>query len=350
MRLEGSLDAFSLPDIFALLAMTKKSGALELRRPGVSGVVYFSGGTVTGASSDLSRQALGRRLVAAGMLVDRTLAEAVDRVSADPSIGLAKVLHQDEALDEGVLHESVTEQVFDAVFDLLRWPDGDFAFSVDTPNPDDVGIAQPVDDVVTEARRRLDAWEAVAATVPSPSTVLSLAFSVSDDATVEKEEWTVLALVDGRRTVAEICDLAGRGEYAVVSTLAELVRRGLLRVDDSDGVPALVRRHRLLSRLEGAAEEPAAVAEPEPEPAEVTPARPEPFLPPRTPDHPEEISAPLASALAARMPIARTATPVEGTAAVAPLAAVPEPSGLIERDPSVNKSLLLRLIAGVRGL
>ena len=31
-------------------------------------------------------------------------------------------------------------------------------------------------------------------------------------------------------------------------------------------------------------------------------------------------------------------------------AAVPGQSGLIDRDPSVNKSLLLRLIAGVRGL
>jgi hypothetical protein len=28
----------------------------------------------------------------------------------------------------------------------------------------------------------------------------------------------------------------------------------------------------------------------------------------------------------------------------------PAPSSYIERDPSVNKSLLLRLIAGVRGL
>jgi hypothetical protein len=32
------------------------------------------------------------------------------------------------------------------------------------------------------------------------------------------------------------------------------------------------------------------------------------------------------------------------------LAAEPSPSTYIDRDPSVNKSLLLRLIAGVRGL
>ncbi|MCZ3387033.1 MAG: DUF4388 domain-containing protein, partial [Actinomycetia bacterium] len=30
MKLEGSLDAFSLPDVFQLLSLTKKSGGLHL--------------------------------------------------------------------------------------------------------------------------------------------------------------------------------------------------------------------------------------------------------------------------------------------------------------------------------
>ena len=42
---------------------------------------------------------------------------------------------------------------------------------------------------------------------------------------------------------------------------------------------------------------------------------------------------------------------VDGATALQPgLEADPAVSSLIERDPSVNKSLLLRLIAGVRGL
>jgi hypothetical protein len=40
----------------------------------------------------------------------------------------------------------------------------------------------------------------------------------------------------------------------------------------------------------------------------------------------------------------------EPVAAAAGGGAVASPSPIIERDPSVNKSLLLRLIAGVRGL
>jgi hypothetical protein len=47
------------------------------------------------------------------------------------------------------------------------------------------------------------------------------------------------------------------------------------------------------------------------------------------------------------MPVRAGTTTTVGALATA---TVPSPSPHIERDPSVNKSLLLRLIAGVRGL
>jgi hypothetical protein len=170
-----------------------------------------------------------------------------------------------------------------------------------------------------------------------------------------------------------------------VSALADLVGRGLLRTNDADELATLLRRHSLLAQLE------AAQVESEPPPlsavaplmhivedvvfdesdddraddeldrrydaehaavddgrdddgdsdagdgdrgvvAEITPKRPEPFLPARQPEHPE-------------VPMPAVAAMAGGTASPVPAAA-----SYIERDPSVNKSLLLRLIAGVRGL
>lgn len=82
----------------------------------------------------------------------------------------------------------------------------------------------------------------------------------------------------------------------------------------------------------------------------VIPERPEPFLPSRRPEHAEP-----STVRAAGRP-ADAAGPaghgsVDGATARLPEAAeelaVP---GLLDRDPSINKSLLLRLIAGVRGL
>src|SRR3954466_15245807 len=78
MRLEGTLDAFSLPDIFQLLSFTKKTGALHLRRTGLHGVVHFASGSVTGASSDEARRGLARRLAGAGAASDEALTAAVE--------------------------------------------------------------------------------------------------------------------------------------------------------------------------------------------------------------------------------------------------------------------------------
>jgi hypothetical protein len=351
--LEGSLDAFSLPDIFSLLSMTKKNGALRLRRPGVAGVAYFTAGSLTGAVSDTGRHGLGHRLAAAGRVTEDALAAAVDAAAADTSTGLARELLQAGAIDDSTLHEVVSEQITDAIFDLMRWPDGEFAFIVDEPNPDDVGVSRGVDEVVAEARNRLEAWSRVAASIPGPATVLSLSAAVDGDAVLSPDEWPLVAFVDGRRTVGEICQIAGRGEFTVVTALAALVDRRLLQADATDAVTALMRRQQLLTRLEGDVSAPAPAAEPpapaveaaapEPrvptaveetvaEPAVVTPARPEPFLPSRRPEHPEEMTSTVAAV-------------IDGTAAIAT-----NPASLIERDPSVNKSLLLRLIAGVRGL
>src|SRR5436190_3134353 len=191
--------------------MTKKTGGLHLRRDGAHGVVWLTTGALTGGTSDIGRQLLARRLIGLGQVSDDDLQTAIERASSEEGLGVARALQQAGVVDEGALHDLVTEHVVDTVFDLLRWPDGDFAFSLDEPNPDDVGISRPVDDVVADARGRLEAWGSVAATVPSPQTVLSLAPTPEGDPQLSRDEWALLALVDGQRTVGEIVALCGRG-------------------------------------------------------------------------------------------------------------------------------------------
>jgi hypothetical protein len=363
--------------------MTKKSGGLHLRRDSAHGVVWFTTGALTGGAADVSTQSLARRLIGVGLVNDDALTAAVAHATND-GVGVGRALQVQGTIDDGVLHDVSSEHIVDTVFDLLRWPDGDFAFVIDEPNPDDVGVSREVEDVVTEARSRLDAWTEVSTTVASPQTVLSQAANPPEELQLSRNDWTLLALVDGQRTVADIVRLLGRGEYAVVSCLAELMTRGLLVVADIDMAGDLARRLSLLSPAETGAPEVAVVpdADPEPEPAveaeppvvavpaqptpadvddqtgglvsdidapaevapskpltrvaasedrDITPLRSEAVLPPRQVDYPEP-------------PMARPLAAAVGATPVAALAAS------IERDPSVNKSLLLRLIAGVRGL
>jgi hypothetical protein len=329
---------------------------------------------VTGARSDVRRQALGRRIVGAGVVDDATLAAAVARVQEDPACGLARALADEGSLSEDFARALAAEQASDAVFDLLRWPDGEFAFVVDETDPDDLGATVAVEDVVAEGQRRMQTW--ADSEMPGRDEVISIAPAPADDPVLTRDEWALLSLVDARRTVADLVVLSGRGEYVVVSAIAGLVDRGLLVVGESSDDVA--RRQELLSALEGL---PAPVSAPPAAPplapkqsappaaapapraaatrAPVIPERPEPFTPPRQPDHAE---APAPTYARASAPSQRPPATVAAAASVGEVhgatARQPDmqpsteasPSSYIERDPSVNKSLLLRLIAGVRGL
>jgi hypothetical protein len=257
MKLEGSLDTFSLPDILQLLAFTKKTGALRLtaKTVGTAGVVHVCDGVVSAAVSDVSRQSLARRVVGAALVGDDALAAAVDSARQD-GVGVVRALLDSEALTEDAILPVARQQVIDAVCDLLRWPEGEFAFFVDEVDPDNLSVSVSVEDLVAEGQRRLAAWPALTALIPSPATTLSLSVAPSSDPSCSREEWALLALVDGRRTVAAIVSLLGAGEYAVVRALAALVERGLLVTSDggsagTGGLADLERRQGLLAGLEG---------------------------------------------------------------------------------------------------
>ena len=362
MRLEGTLDAFSLPDIFQLLSYTKKTGTLHLRRDGQHGVVHLRDGAVTGGRGDADCQALGRRMVGAGLVADKDLADAVELLLDTPGDGLGKTLVAQGAVEEEDAVRLAADQATDAVFELLRWEAGEFAFVVDEIDPDDVGASVPVEEVVAEGRRRLEAWSVLVESVPSVDAPVTMAASPDGETRLSRDEWQLLSLVDGSRSVRDLVLLSGTGEYVVVSALAALSERGLVHVGDrTEGSDPVLQRQQLLAALEGRsvpASPAPRIPTPSTERAPVIPERPEPFTPERRPDFAEEpvpaLNRMVSSAPApAPAPVSASASvgAVDGAHALKPeVAATPGHSALIDRDPSVNKSLLLRLIAGVRGL
>ncbi len=359
MGLEGSLDAFSLSDIFQLLILTSKTGGLHLYRPGGAGSVHFTAGSVTAASSDDRRQTLARRLVGAGAVAEDALEAAVAAAGARPATSLVRALHDSGAVDPEALPGLLSEHVVDAVFDLLRWPDGDFSFLVGETSPDQLDGGVAADAVLAEARRRVESWSQLGALVPTPESVVSLSVVPPTDPVLSRDEWRLLALVDGRRPVRELVGLSGRGEYGVYAAVAALVERGLVVVGAADeGGGALLRRQRLLAGLEGPAvpapEPPAAepdvdtaeTAEPDPDPDPDPADRDEPD--PADPDEPDVDTAAWGQP-ASPTPERSYPSPVEAAPEGGAAAAVATLSRPVTVQPTLDRNAVLRLIAGVQG-
>lgn len=269
--LEGTLDTFTLPDIFQLLAFTKKTGCLHLDHDGASGRVWFKDGEVYYAVASSGRLMLGKRLVGAGLVSTEQVKDALQKQQDRQGVRLGRILLEMGAVDEQTLRTFVQEQIQDSVFDLMRWSAGNFRFEHPIETDESIGLSVSTENLIMEGSRRLEEWDSVRKKVPGRDAVVDMAPApgeVGVEVNLQPEEWRLLALVDGRRTVGDLVELSGQGEFMTCKLLYGMVGAGLLEIRDPgvhgpSSVAALLQQQELLRQLEQEDEVPAAADAPE---------------------------------------------------------------------------------------
>jgi hypothetical protein len=230
--LKGSLEGFGLAELFRLMSQTKKTGRLDVTRSAGKGQIYFREGTVYHATSSLSTMPLGRRLVDLGALTERRLAQALDH-HAVTGERVGDILLQSRAVTEEQLEAAVRLQVEDAVFDLMRWDRGEFSWQPGVAIATEVPVAFLVEELIVEASRRIDELDVIRAKVPSPNAVMTLSAEAPRahaNVSMTPDEWKVLVLVDGHRSVAEIAELAEIEDEVAMQMLHGLTSAGLIEL------------------------------------------------------------------------------------------------------------------------
>ena len=294
MALRGNLKDFTLPDVFQLIAASKKTGVLRITgRDEAEGSVWFRDGDVFFAQSNWHHEKIGDRLVAAQKITPSALARALETRTAEPAgRRIGQILVDEGYITQGVLEAFVQEQIQDTVFDLMRWDDGEFDFEILPEVVDeDIGLTVSIENIIMEGSRRLEEWARIKKKVPSMDIVFRMATAPGEgtyEISLKPVEWNLLLLIDGTRTVSELARATGRTDFEVARIVYGLFSAGLLEVTPEDEVRRLVaeREERALRRAaiqqQPAAQpaEPAAVAEPA-EQAFITPSWPvsEPAVP-----------------------------------------------------------------------
>ena len=228
--LKGTLDDFSLPEIFRLTSHVKKTGRLEVERRNGSGRVYFREGEVYYAESTKSKEQLGRKLMRSGRVTEEQLRSAIDENEATGR-RVGEILVERGAVEVEQIEWAVRSQIEDAVFDLLRWDLGAFVWEPDVETDVEVRLTVTVDNLIIEASRRLDEISQIRRQIESPEVVLALAPRPPEGAhqiNITPEEWQVLVLVDGHRSVADIASFIGTDAFQTTRMLFGLMNAGLI--------------------------------------------------------------------------------------------------------------------------
>jgi hypothetical protein len=351
--LAGDLEEFTLPDILRFLASACKTGRLALQRAGGAGRIDLTDGRVREASADADRLAIARRLLGAGLVSTDDLTDVLRGGDSLPSdLELARSLGQAGLVESGTLAEVVREQSLDAVSDLLRWEEGSFRFEGGTPDlrgEQVLDLTVPVDELLAEAHARLGSWRSAAERTGDADGVVTIARPRGERTQVSlpPDGWWLLSLVDGRRTVADLAQLSGQGDYRTRRTLVALIDEGFVDVGGLAGpsqVERLLADHDRLAALErelGRARRPADPPVSSPPASPPTASNGDATQAPRPGS--DERHLPEAAPLRANGRTTRTAAGGEPGQAAAR-------SARLRRDPRLDADLVRRLIDEVESL
>jgi hypothetical protein len=229
--LTGDLKDFSLREILGFLASTSSSGVLELMTSTQhSGVVMHEGGICVALREVGSIRGLVARMLHAGAVDASEVRELADEGAVD-AVELAAALARQTA------SHTATEDVFrEHTCEILTWltrRDGmRFAFArserVGSWPLSTLDHEEVLDDVETCA----DGWAELSDIAGDLTRVCSPIPDApsGDGILLTGEQWRVLSMIDGRRSLADLIELCGVGYLETCRQLRQLVDDGLVEV------------------------------------------------------------------------------------------------------------------------
>lgn len=241
MGLEGNLKEFSLAEVLKLIEVSKKTGLLNITRPGAEGQIYFREGNVYFARSDWNRTSLGVRLLRARKISREQLETALNiQKKEGGERRLGQILIEKNYIDAESLEAFIQRQILSSVFDLFRWPNGYFTFEAGKiAEEEDIGISVSTDNLIMESSRRLKEWERIRQKIPSLDIVFRMAEAPGEgerEILLKPKEWKVLRFVDGNRDIDTIIRALGLSDFETCKILYGLYSVGLLEI--AEGSPA----------------------------------------------------------------------------------------------------------------
>jgi hypothetical protein len=236
LSIRGQIDTTSVPELMRSLLASRETGVLTFRNSEVTKSIYVKDGRVVYAASTNVDERLGEVLLLQGKITARQFLEASRMIR--PGKRLGALLVEIEALQPEELVPAVEHQVKEILMELFGWTVGDYEMVIKEQDPDNlVQLNISTENLILEGIRRSRSWTQVLRGIGDLDTV----FLRTEDTDIlyklelTEEEQEVLAQVNGRSTVEQICEVSYLSNFETCRILWALkVLRVVRRVTDNE--------------------------------------------------------------------------------------------------------------------
>ena len=235
LTIKGDLETSSVPELLRSLLASGETGILTFRRDALVKTVYIREGRVVYGTSSDPDERLGENLLGRGKITARQYLQASNMIRPERRLGA--ILVEMEALEPEELMPAVEQHVRDILMDLVCWNRGDYELvmrdvdlrAVDLDNV--VALNISTENLILEGIRRCRSWSQVLRgiggdidTVPAATGDTEVLYKLD----LSPEEQEVLAQVNGRSTVEQICQVSYLSDFETCRILWALLVLGVI--------------------------------------------------------------------------------------------------------------------------
>ena len=230
MGVSGNLKTMLPGDLLQWLSLGQKSGTLVVANGDVEKKIFFKGGRVISSASNNPREYLGQFLMSHGYLSEDELRKAME-VQLQSGILLGKILTIIGLISEDDLMRLMRLKAEEEIYDVFLWQEGEFHFiDNELPQMEMIPLKVDVTGIIMEGTRRVDEWPRIREVIPDDDVIPIIEKPIKDIEEFDDAESTVVQVIDGKRTIAEMVLESRSSSFRVCSTVHQLIRGGYVRL------------------------------------------------------------------------------------------------------------------------
>jgi hypothetical protein len=238
---EGRLGPGKVPQLLKRCADLPRPVVLHITKGSCEKLVYFAGGQVSGAltqhstidESGVRWNKLGNLLVREALITGEERDRGMALLTNEPGLRFGEALLKLGLIDLSGLRHALTRQAKVTIYSLILYPEGRYQiYAGDGSLPPEESVSLEITALIREASHHQTEWAAIRQALPNLNTSLQFCpdgRSKLDNVSLSPQQEETLTLIDGNRTINEICVASSMMDYEVYRFLYLMVKAGVLK-------------------------------------------------------------------------------------------------------------------------